>query len=89
MNICLSEKIIRDTDKGDLFNVRNKILLNDPVEILTKTGPIQYDRIIGIQNEEGEPLALAQPGSTVFIKLKGNYGKNDILRKSDLGEKQP
>ena len=79
-------KIIEDTPRGHLFNVRNKIRLHDPIEILSRTGPIQHDEISGIHDEEGEPLTLAQPGSIVYLKLKGKYGKNDIIRKSNMGE---
>jgi len=74
-------RITGSSDSGFLFDVRNRIDKDDPVEIMTRNGSVRTDRIIDIRGSLDESLPRAHPGTRVCIRLNGNYEKNDIIRK--------
>jgi putative protease len=61
--------------------VRNKICLNDIIEILGTDRPAQTDTVQEIITEKGENLEVVQNGTFALIRLNGKYKKNDIIRK--------
>jgi putative protease len=76
-------KLLKDTDQGmTLTQVRNKIFVNDSVEILPRTGPLQPDTILEIIDQQGEPVDFAQPESIVYIRFNNNCQKNSLIRKT-------
>ena len=75
-------KVLGPADHGmTSVEVRNKLLINDAVEILAQQGPVEQDVIKEIINENGERLDVAQHGARVTILFEKTYAKNDIIRK--------
>ena len=64
------------------IEVRNKVFKGDPVEILTRKGPSQKDKIKQIIDQSGESLSFAHPGSRVSIGLNNNCLPNDLIRRT-------
>jgi putative protease len=77
-------KVIGKSQKhGIELDVRNKIFKGDTIQILGRKGPVKNDRIHAISDDRGQPLAFAQPGSTVFVEMENACHPNDIIRKVD------
>jgi len=75
-------KITENISKGTAkVEVRNKIKIDDNIEVLEKKGPATLEKIISMTDLNGNPCTEANPNSTVIIKTKGNYQTNDLLRK--------
>ncbi|QTA90766.1 peptidase U32 family protein [Desulfonema magnum] len=75
-------KVIENAGPGRaIINVRNKIFKGDEIEILTKKGPVQTDKIDEIVSEDGEFLPFAQPNSTVTLLMNTECSPNDLIRK--------
>jgi U32 family peptidase len=74
-------KIIENTVQGlTLTEVKNKIFVQDPVEIITAKGPLHLDRIHEIIDSSGRKIEFSQPGSIVNIRFETAYHKNDLIR---------
>ena len=77
-------KVVGKSKKhGNKINVRNKIYKGDAIHVLGRKGPVKNDKIHAIFDDRGQPLAFAQPGSTVFVEMDDACHPNDIIRKDD------
>lgn len=75
-------KVLKNTGPGRArVLVKNKICLNDRVDILTPTGPAKKQTIRAIFDEAGRSADLAQPNSVVSLQLDGDCQANDLIRK--------
>jgi len=77
-------KIIKKTGERQLtIGVRNKIHIGDGIDILTRTGPAESNRIVGILKETGKILPVAQPNDTVTIELEwpSNCTEADMIQR--------
>ena len=63
------------------MEVRNKIFNNEKIEVLTPNKPIIIDKILDIIDAHQQPTEIAQPGSTVTLKLEHKYSPNDLIRR--------
>jgi len=61
------------------IEVRNKIIKDCPIEIISKKGPVSRDKILAITDQDGNSLATAQAGSRVTVDLIYEYLPNDII----------
>ena len=73
-------KIVAVNETEVTLQVRNKISVDQHVEILTNKGPACNDTIGKITDLKGNPQAFAQPNTTVTVALQGSYAVNDLLR---------
>ncbi|MDM8550277.1 U32 family peptidase C-terminal domain-containing protein [Desulfobacterales bacterium HSG2] len=75
-------KVIGKTGpKSVSVDVRNKFLKGDAIEILTKKGPVQTDKILDIVDEDGESVSFAQTNTTVVVTLESECcSVNDLMR---------
>lgn len=75
-------KVAKDSENG-MTNVlvRNKICLNDRIEIISPGHPVYEDTVQKITSEKGQNIEVVQNGASAMIQLKGIYRKNDIIRK--------
>ncbi|MFH2046223.1 MAG: U32 family peptidase [Pseudomonadota bacterium] len=64
-----------------ITQVRNKLFLNDKVDILGIKGPAKHDTIRRITDTNGKQLDFAQPGSIVNILFDNKCEINDLVRK--------
>ena len=78
---------MKQTDSGYAVDVRNPIHIDDPIEVLTNKGFAENDRVLDMKGPYDEPLSKANPGQTVFIKLKHQYVKNDLIKKRITGDR--
>ena len=78
-NIFLGKVLKIKKGKKVEIEVRNKIIKDCPVEIISKTGPVSRDKILAITDPDGNSLAFAQAGSRVTIDLIYEYLPNDII----------
>ncbi|MGB5157735.1 peptidase U32 family protein [Desulfobacterium sp. N47] len=67
-----------------ITQVRNKLFINDKVDILGVKGPAKRDAIRKITDAQGQQVDFAQPGSIVNILFDNKYEKNDLIRKIGL-----
>lgn len=63
--------------------VRNRILVGDAVEILTKKGPAVQDRVISMIDKKGLDTAVAQPNTVVTMTLSRDYEPLDLIRHAE------
>ena len=61
--------------------VKNKICVNDNLEVLTPQGESENYDVGKIYNEEDELVALAQPGDLVYLEPEQNFPDLSILRR--------
>ena len=61
-------KNVKSGDDFFLVKIKNKILLNDEVEIITPKEQFRT-RVLAIKNEEGEEQPLGNTNDDVFIKF--------------------
>jgi len=61
--------------------VRNKIFKGDNVEVLGRKGPLNKDKIIDINDTDGQSIPFAQPGSKVTLLLHNECFPNDLIRR--------
>ncbi|WP_027357768.1 peptidase U32 family protein [Desulforegula conservatrix] len=75
-------KVATDTSNGktEVF-VRNKICVNDKLEILSPSKPTSIDTVSAIVTDKGINTDIVQNGSIASMILQGSYKKNDIVRK--------
>ncbi|MBA4367098.1 MAG: peptidase U32 [Desulfobacterium sp.] len=74
-------KILENTVQGlTLTEVKNKIFVHDPVEIITAKGPLHLDKIHEIIDSSGRKIEFSQPGSIVNIRFETACHKNDLIR---------
>ncbi len=66
-----------------ITEVRNKLFVNDRVDILGIKGPARRDTIRGIKDTQEQQVDFAQPGSIVKILFDNKCEKNDLIRKID------
>ena len=66
-------------------DVRNKFLKGDRVEIIRPGSPAFTDIISAIFDENGQSIHCAQPNSRVWISLRTDCGRNDLIRKEADG----
>jgi len=64
-------------------DVRNKFFKGDRVEIIRPGSPTLTDIITAVFDENGQSIPCAQPNSRVWISLRTNCGRNDLIRKAD------
>lgn len=64
-----------------ITQVRNKLFINDKVDILGIKGPARHDTIKRITDTDGQQLEFAQPGSIVSILFDNKCEINDLVRK--------
>jgi U32 family peptidase len=75
-------KILRCLDdKRYLVEIRNKININDRVEILTPKIPAMKSDILQLSDPALNPIENAQPNTRAIIGLTHSCQKNDIIRK--------
>lgn len=75
-------KVAADSSDGKtLVYVRNKICVNDHLEILSPSKPTTPDIVTGIETEKESHANTVQNGSIALMTLQGTYKKNDIVRK--------
>lgn len=75
-------KVASDTSNGKTsVLVRNKICVNDKLEILSPSRPTKIDIVTDIVTEKGLNADIVQNGSIALMTLQGSYKKNDIVRK--------
>lgn len=58
-----------EKDGAYLVKVKNKVLLNDEVEIITPTEQFTT-KVVEIKTEEGEPLDLGNTNADIYVKLE-------------------
>lgn len=58
-----------EKDGTYLVKVKNKVLLNDEVEIITPTEQFTT-KVVEIKTEEGEPLDLGNTNADIYVKLE-------------------
>jgi hypothetical protein len=63
------------------MEVRNKCLVDDPVEILSPRQAARKTRIGDMRDEKGNPIQIAQPGTRVYPDLGMKTKPNDLVRK--------
>lgn len=85
-HLFLGKVITPEKDGLHWIDVRNKLTVGDPVEILPQKGSPIQDRIIEITNQQGEALEVAHPGTRTGVRFKKQYVPNDIIRKTDPGD---
>jgi len=75
-------KVAADTSNGktEVF-VRNKICVNDKLEILSPSKPTSIETVSAIVTEKGINTDIVQNGSIASMTFQGSYKKNDIVRK--------
>ncbi len=64
------------------IHVRNKIFQHDTIEVLSKRGPLSMDTILEIEDQDGNIIPFAQPGSIVSIRVKKHYDTHDLIRRA-------
>lgn len=64
-----------------IIDVRNKLIVGDDIEIVTRNGAPENAKIDIILNEKREMVHHVQPGSKAILKLDVECEKNDIIRK--------
>jgi putative protease len=77
-------KIMKKTGERLLIvGVRNKIHVDDAIDILTASGPAEPNRIVGILSEAGEAMPVAQPNDTVTIEIQrpSNCTEGDMIQR--------
>jgi putative protease len=67
-------------DNGVRVRVKNKILLNSTVNVLSPAGPTRKDCIEKIVDNHGMEQKIAQPGTTVVLKLRQPPKPLDLIR---------
>ena len=58
-----------EKDGAYLVKVKNKVLLNDEVEIITPTEQFTT-KVVEIKTEEGETLDLGNTNADIYVKLE-------------------
>lgn len=75
-------KAIKDTENGKtLVEIRNKICLNDKLEIISPGRTNRTVNVREIVSEKGLKLEVIQNGSNGLMELETLCKKNDIIRK--------
>lgn len=77
---------IRDVDKEGrcLLEQRNKFSVGEEIEIMKPDGRDEKVRVLGIQNEKGEPVQSApHPKERLFVTLSAQAAPYDILRREE------
>ena len=75
-------KILRCLDdKRYLVEIRNKLNINDRVEILTPTIAAMESDILQLSDPDLNPIENAQPNTRAIIGLAHSCQQNDIIRK--------
>ncbi len=64
-----------------LFDVRNKLIPGDEIEILSPQGPARQTKVLSLTNEKGEPVDNAKPNTRLLIEIPLKAYHNDIIRK--------
>ena len=64
--------------------VRNRLRPGDRVEVLPRKGPLRSGVIEAIENSDASPMAVAQPGSRVWLKVDVDCSENDLIRRVDV-----
>ena len=77
-------KVLEKKDPYHLIDVRNKMQTGDPLQILSPTKTLLRDTIIKMENLDGSPIDVVQPGQKALIKFNNEYVQNDIIRKINL-----
>lgn len=77
-------KITHQKDNHSVIHVRNKIFKGDSVEVITRKGEAQLDRIRHIEDMKGKELSFAQPNMTVAVVLDNKYCENDLIRRLEF-----
>ena len=68
-------------DGAHQVEIRNKLSLNDTVEVITPGESAVASRVLKIFNTKGDPIDHAQPNTVAEIVLNTSFSPNDILRK--------
>ncbi len=75
-------KIIGNTeDNFYRVGIRNKLTLEDTVEILSPKGPPKRTKILGLFDMDHNPIESAHPNTMALLMLKIECQLNDIVRK--------
>ena len=76
------QKILIGKDTGEaLFTQRNKMCINDEIELLTPGSCGKSFACEGFRNEAGEPiLATSHPYMKFYMKVPFEVKEGDILR---------
>lgn len=78
-------KVVQGGSSWFLMEARNKVQLGDPIEALPRKGPLQSGTIQALYDREGDPLAIAQPGTLVRVHADMTVQTNDLIRKRPPG----
>jgi putative protease len=75
-------KVLAAQDDGyTLMEVRNKCQVGDTVEILSPRQAIRKTSIGKMQDDEGNPIQIAQPNTRIYLDLGLKPAPNDLIRK--------
>ncbi len=76
-------KVLEDMGHGRFrVDVRNKIVTDDRIEILSPGEALKQDSIRNMEDDKGSPISVAQPGSIAILSLNASCTANDLIRKS-------
>ncbi len=64
-----------------LVEIRNKLCRTDSVAVMAPGAPVTNTDILGLYDENGTPIDLAQPNTRALLKLAHRFSRNDILCK--------
>jgi putative protease len=74
-------KVLEDRGQNlSLIQVRNKIVRDGRIEILSQKGPIRNDTVMDIIDSSWNLMNFAQPGEVVLIRLNSPCQYNDLIR---------
>ncbi len=79
--VFIGQVLGRSGPGRSLVRVKNKLFLQEKVNILSPKKPVREDTILEIVDEEGRRLDFAQPNSVVSIRLKHDCFPNEMIRR--------
>ena len=76
-------KIIKHQNTDEIkVDIKNKISINDLVEILPPSGPVEKGRIVEIFDKKRVSIEHAQPNTHSTLKVKRLCNSTGIVRKA-------
>jgi len=80
-------KVLEDRGQNlSLIQVRNKILKDDRIEVLSQKGPVRRDTVMDILDYNRNRVNFAQPGEIVFVRMNSPCSHNDLIRMAGENE---
>jgi putative protease len=66
--------------KRNEVDVRNRISVDDTVQVITPRGPPVHDRVVSMTSIDGAARNIAHPGTRALIRFRSCYRPNDVVR---------